>query len=427
METISNSKSSVSWILGIYKALMSESILLVIFLFPIHLKGNDQTISWMVLLILALSFLVTLLLSNIIKKKTNLLFSLVSIPIILLGSFIAGIPLMISILLIIFSYWRFYKLLPEDFNDEFFDQRNSLLLFTIISGVSMYCIGLLMKFTDSNSLFILILIQFVILTYGTFIKNYFHSNIKKKYALFSIGILILIIPLLLAIILVFPIMGLRTGMFEIITLCVQLITFLIGPLIEYLSNMLERGMSKVSKENENMELLQDNHEQIERAFHDGNQNIFYIILFLAVSIFAIWVFVKFRHFKVYVEETVIDGLTTHQSITKEKKSSIYSINNPGYSKASHQIRKCVYELEKIGIRKKVGRKSSESIRDWMNRLQIECSNKWIRIYEDVRYGKGIVAKSEVELFISEYKLIKKQLKDRKHMDLLEKVKYNSSN
>ncbi|MGE6258548.1 hypothetical protein ACQKCU_11735 [Heyndrickxia sporothermodurans] len=427
METLSNRKSRVNGILGIYKALMSESILLAIFLFPIHLNRSDQTISWMVLLILAISFLVPLFLFKCVKLKFTFLFYLAPMLIIIVGSFITGIPLLISILLFVFSHWRLYKLLPENINDEYFDHRNGLLLLTIILGVGMYCIGLLMEFSDRNSLFILILIQFIILTYGTFIQNYLQSNFKKKYALFLIALLIIIIPLVLAIILIFPIIGLRKGMFEIITLFVQLITFLIGPLLEYLLNKLESRMSKVTEENENMDLLELNDEHIEQAFHEGNQNIFYIILFIATIIFALWAFFKFRRFRVHLEELDKDDLTLHQTLKKNKKGLIYSPSNPGYSKASHQIRKCVYELEKNGIKKKIGRKSSESIRDWVNRIQIDCSNKWISIYEKVRYGKGNVAKSEVEFFLAEYKLIKKQFKDRKHMVLLEKANYNSSN
>ena len=65
------------------------------------------------------------------------------------------------------------------------------------------------------------------------------------------------------------------------------------------------------------------------------------------------------------------------------------------------------------MKKKLGRHTSESAREWFIRIEINCTNKWIEIYEKVRYGKEEISATDVELFLTEYKSIKAQLKEIK--------------
>lgn len=151
---------------------------------------------------------------------------------------------------------------------------------------------------------------------------------------------------------------------------------------------------------------------IERIEPDSS--IFYLIIFIAFVLFAIWAFIKFRRFQVSNEERN-DGkeLTIRKLFKKATNPSSEVLINPNYSKSSHQIRKSVNDLERLALKKKLGRYTSESAREWFIRIEINCTNKWIEIYEKVRYGKEEISATDVDLFLTEYKSIKAQLKEIK--------------
>ncbi|GIN83911.1 hypothetical protein J6TS2_02970 [Heyndrickxia sporothermodurans] len=427
MDTVSKSKSSLNWMIGIYKVILSESILLAILLFPIRLNSGEQTISWFLLIILAVSILFALLLSWGEKQKVQKYYYFVSIPIIIFGSLLVGIPIWITIIMFLFSQWRIYQLIPEDFDDDYFDNQNSLLLLTIIFGIAMYGIGIPLKFVNLNSLLVLILMQFFMLTFGTFVKNYFQSYVNKKNTIILLAIFVVIIPITISTLLVFVSGGLRHGFLSMLTIITKLITLIVSPFVNIFSNFLKNNTDaeQYIKELEiNTENKAESKEKslIEEANVDGDN--FYIILFIVFIILVTWLFLKFRRFKTYTAIEDEKNIFISQDLKKEKHGILSSVRQPRYSIATHQIRKCMYELERSANKKKYGRKASESVRDWIGRLQIKCPNRWIQIYEEVRYGKGSVTKSDVDYFLNENKLIKKQIKEKKSIKKDEEAFHN---
>lgn len=428
MDTVSKSKFlSLNWMIGIYKVILSESILLAILLFPIRLNSGEQTISWFLLIILAVSILFALLLSRGEKQKVQRYYYFVSIPIIIFGSLLVGIPIWIMIIMFLFSQWRIYQLIPEDFDDDYFDNQNSLLLLTIIFGIAMYGIGIPLNFVNLNSLLVLILIQFFMLTFGTFVKNYFQSYVNKKKNILLLAIFVVIIPITISMLLVFVSGGLRHGFLSMLTIITKLITLLVSPFVTIFSNFVknntnvEQYIKELEVNTENKAELKEK-SLIEEANVNGDN--FYIILFIVFIILVTWLFLKFRRFKTYTAIEDEKNIFISQDLKKEKQGNLSSVRQPRYSKATHQIRKYMYELEKSANKKKFGRKASESVRDWIGRLQIKCSNRWIQIYEEVRYGKGSVTKSDVDYFLNENKLIKKQIKEKKPIKKDEEAFHN---
>ncbi|MGE8206694.1 hypothetical protein ACQKP0_19475 [Heyndrickxia sp. NPDC080065] len=419
METLSNNKIRVSrnWMVGIFKTFFSESILLAIFLFPIRVTDGTHTISWVFLLIMLGSFLIALILSRGILKKIKVYYYTITIPLYIIGSFIAGIPFWGIIIMIIFSQWRMNKLMPEGFDDDYFDNQNGLLLLTSLVGILMYGIGKVLHFANLESLLLLILLQLLILTYGTFIKNYLQGRFTIKSRFLIIAIFVVIIPLIIALMLTLISGGLRSGFLSFLTLIIKLLSFILGPLLTPFFNLLNKNKNVFSEvKEENVEVDENPQDQGDSQVEtpENAEGIFYIIVFLAFTVLAIWAFIKFRRFQMVQEEVVEENKITFQKILKKDKQNLSnSFFNPGYSKAAHQIRKSVNELEKMGIKKKIGRKQHESAREWFHRIGINCSNGWFEIYEKIRYGKENITKSETDFFLNEYKLIKKQLKEIK--------------
>lgn len=421
METISNRKTSLSWILGIFKTIISESILLVLFLFPIRLKDGIHTISWMFLLVMLFSVFISLLLSKGNKHKVNLLYYSISIPLMIIGSILAGIPFWGLVIMIVFSQWRLYKLLPEDFDDEYYDNQNGLLLISIIVGILIYGIGKPLKLVEIDTILLLILLQFFISSYGTFMKNYFLSNFSKKSAFLSVALYTVIIPLIIGGIIVVISLGLREGLLVIVTALLKLIP-LLGRVFPFLDKIIQvKNVEPTSQE----EIINDNTENdqetsiLEKQVSEGNN--FYVIILIVFSVLAILAVIRFRRFKAPMTDDNDEVILTRQFAKKTEEDLSKLINIPSYSKATHQIRKYVSELEKIAVKKNIGRKGSESAREWLTRIEISCSNNWINLYEKVRYGMENVTITEAEQFINEYKIIKKQLKDRKPLHDLDEA------
>ncbi|MEK5174916.1 hypothetical protein NST63_17100 [Heyndrickxia sp. FSL W8-0496] len=405
------------WIWGILKIFISEAILLAIFLFPVRLNNYVHTISWVFLIIMIGSLVVTIILSGGNKQRVQKLYYIISIPIMIIASLIIGIPLWGIIIMVIFSQWRLYKLLPEDFDDEYFDNRNGLLLITILVGVAMYGIGISLKFVQNDTLLLLILFQLFLLSYGTFIKNYLQVKYKKAPQIFLIAIFVLLIPLGAAIVLTLISGPIRIGLLSLISFIFKGLMVVLGPFLSVFFNFFKdrvnTGVDKIAAENQSEETpIEQGKSVIERIVPDGSN--FYIIIFIAFAIFSIWAFIKFRRFQMSNEERN-DGkeLTIRKLFKKDDNPSSEVLINPNYSKSSHQIRKSVNDLERLALKKKLGRYTSESAREWFARIEINCTNKWIEMYEKVRYGKEEISATDVELFLTEYKSIKAQLKEIK--------------
>ncbi|MEC1372823.1 hypothetical protein MHI39_17155 [Heyndrickxia sp. FSL K6-6286] len=405
------------WIWGVLKTFISEAILLAILLFPVRLNNHVFTISWAFLIIMIGALIITFILTAGNKQRVQKLYYIISIPIMIIASLITGIPIWAMIIMVIFSQWRLYKLLPEDFDDEYFDNRNGLLLTTILVGVTMYGIGMYLEFVQNDSLLLFILLQLFLLTYGTFIKNYFQVNFKRVSPMFLMAVIIFIIPLGVAVVLTLLSGPIRLGFLSIISLIFSGVAITVGPILSKFFDLVkdnaDTGYEKMKVENMNGEpTVEQGKSVIERIEPDSS--IFYLIIFIAFVLFAIWAFIKFRRFQVSNEERN-DGkeLTIRKLFKKATNPSSEVLINPNYSKSSHQIRKSVNDLERLALKKKLGRYTSESAREWFIRIEINCTNKWIEIYEKVRYGKEEISATDVDLFLTEYKSIKAQLKEIK--------------
>nr|WP_259545876.1 hypothetical protein [Heyndrickxia oleronia] len=404
------------WIWGVLKTFISEAILLAILLFPVRLNNHVFTISWTLLIIMIGSLVFTFILTAGNKQRVQKLYYIISIPIMIIASLITGIPLWGIIIMVIFSQWRLYKLLPEDFDDEYFDNRNGLLLITILVGVAMYGIGISLKFVQNDTLLLLILFQLFLLSYGTFIKNYLQVKYKKAPQIFLIAIFVLLIPIVAAIVLTLISGPIRIGLLSLISFIFKGLMVVLGPFLSVFFNFFKdrvnTGVDKIAAENQSEETPEQGKSFIERIEPDGSN--FYIIIFIAFAIFTIWAFIKFRRFQMSNEERN-DGkeLTITKLFEKDDNPSSEVLINPNYSKSSHQIRKSVNDLERLALKKRLGRNTSESAREWFARIEINCTNKWIEIYERVRYGKEEISATDVELFLTEYKSIRSQLKEIK--------------
>src|SRR5690606_16798049 len=86
-------------------------------------------------------------------------------------------------------------------------------------------------------------------------------------------------------------------------------------------------------------------------------------------------------------------------------------NNVGlmYSDIENVIRREIKSLDKFAGKRKLGRLSNESFRDWFKRIEIHISTESMNIYESVRYGSVNATNTEIKTFIEEVKSIKEKM------------------
>lgn len=131
-----------------------------------------------------------------------------------------------------------------------------------------------------------------------------------------------------------------------------------------------------------------------------------VVLFLALFVFFVVVFWKRRSkTQMHKEEKAnthshsINGLDhVEQSINRTFRNLI--------KRPDHPIRRMVYQFERKAVKNKKGRKQSETIEEWFNRIGI---NMEIEIYQKVRYGTKNVTDHEIEQLTAQLKAIETKL------------------
>lgn len=400
----------------VQRMFLSEVIIFAFVQYAIPLTNGKGSVSWGIIATLFSISLSTLFFSNGEKERFPRAFYCSAIPIIIAFTWLCHMPSFEIILLFVFSYWRLKVFYSEECVEDPENFFSSRLLTTILVFVFMYFVGYITGMLTRNLLIIFPFLQFLLFGYGTFFKRFIQNKHIDKKSFFNFGSYLFSIPVLFALVITFIISTIKHGLSVVFDKFFWFFVNLISPILDFFINILHvnflkngnrQGVQEVKSEdisdkvNGNGDMLLQKHQ---------HENIYIMIgIVIIVVIVVIWFILHIKKGKFKKEDI---GYEHHRSVfynildTKNRKGKHTSY----YSKSTQQIRKYVLELEHFAAKHQLEREGQESVRDWLERLNIKPAKKWLSIYENVRYGSVYVSQLDVIYFGKELKEIKNCIK-----------------
>ncbi|MBS4172309.1 hypothetical protein [Bacillus sp. FJAT-49736] len=402
-------------IFEVQRKFLSEAIIFSLLQYAISFP-NGKSISWTLLAILFLVSFATLLFSNGHIERFTSAYYCSAIPIIIVGTWLSHLVFFEGILLFLFSFWRLKVLYTEDGYedaDEFLSRR---LLATILIFVSMYFIGYITGGKTRYLLILFPLLQLLLYSYGTFFKRYVESTHPPKKAFFSFGVLLFIIPIIITTVVSSIASLIKGGLSFVINKIFLLLVNLLSPVINLLISYFDKGNAKWEKRLQDVSeklaergVPEDKQGEILQKVQTDHYNMYIVLGIIIVASIIIWIILHRYKIKLNsVEERNEQPRRISSKILEEVGRKEENYTNY-YSKSRQQIRKYVLDLERLSKKLHVERHGSESVRNWLNRLDIQATEKWISIYEHVRYGSINASHQDVQYFGAEWNEIKNQI------------------
>ncbi|KQL54829.1 hypothetical protein AN964_15820 [Heyndrickxia shackletonii] len=405
-------------IFEVQRLFLSDAIIFALVQYAIPYINGKGSISWSLLGILFLVSLTTLLFSQGEIERFSKAFYFCSIPIIIICTWLGDIPIFEMFLLFIFSLWRLKVLFIEDGDEDSENILSSRLLATILIFIFLYFVGFISGMKSRNLLIIFPVLQIFLYSYGTFFKRYIQSSSISKKTIAAFSSFLIITPIVISTAVTLIASVIKNGLSVIFDKIFWFIVTLLSPLISFLSNFMEKKneeynnrMMESAKEQMKLRIQKGNYlDNFRRLQKNDNEKIYIIIGIVIVVIIIISLIL---HFKKRKSKTANVGNEMKQSIFHKLIDNQNKKDNHAnyYSKSNQKIRKFVRQLEHFSAKHKSKRRGAESVRDWLNRLNIQVSEKWVFIYESVRYGSIQVTEEDIEQFALEMEKIKNRMKE----------------
>jgi len=313
-----------------------------------------------------------------------------------------GLSQMTALVSSIFIFFRIPAFLKNSFSWK--SERADLVILFYGSSFIVFIYGWFKQYPHINWLYG-VLIGFTILySIGRFFQQIEEShairNIDGISGLFGIvfllsGVITLLLPLSKLLLL---------KLFEGLI-------FLIYPLINFLITLLQRGMHNSPKSNRSM--INMNTAKKIAIGHDGtttDHTQFWIWIVILVFILVItWILIKKKSkTKTDTIELSEDVIEHVPSLLKKKRKSRF-FRGP----APHEyVRKLIYHLQIYADKNEMGRYEHETVREWFERVEFPVNEEFLLAYENVRYGNGVLVKSEASHFEGIIADLKKEIKER---------------
>ncbi|WP_430788266.1 hypothetical protein VBD025_00500 [Virgibacillus flavescens] len=109
------------------------------------------------------------------------------------------------------------------------------------------------------------------------------------------------------------------------------------------------------------------------------------------------------------KDTKMEHITSVSSEGKNtKKNKSAGIFGSSMKKPTNEIRLKVFKFERLTAKKGLGRKQSETIEEWFNRINIQ-STSYLNVYQKIRYGDSDLSEYEINQFHQQLEEIKSTL------------------
>jgi hypothetical protein len=338
-------------------------------------------------------------------------FFLLSLPISFGLGIVCYLPIWLCVCLSLFIQWRLHANLKENMLEDDDSESNKILTALILVLVN-YAAGFISQVNRGLEPLFLVVLQLFLYTFGSFIRKYFEKGSIVKRNVLSVTCWLVIIPLGSAAIMTLLLFTIRYPLAKVFTFLFSQLLYMVAPILNILVGFFSVGTNKIFGKRTGEVSNKVKNPLVSENIPVHHYEIIDILATGIVIAFIIWFFIKLRKWTIYDKGSLeLAFLSDSKSVFKDQDDYVLQMD-PGYTKASNQIRKQMRSLEKYAKKKGLERNSGENVVEWFLRIGVGCSENWLAIYEKARYGIFMDSETGVNEFNKELKEIFRQIKGK---------------
>ncbi|MDP5274153.1 hypothetical protein [Chengkuizengella axinellae] len=334
--------------------------------------------------------------------KVSLLNMFVSVPVILLVSFLFGFSIFISLFILIVSIWRF----PIHMNERKIENLENQIFISIL--ILPLCLFLNADFTI-EFLFYLFFIQIICLPLIKRENIRVDEGTKRNYLWVFLSLVSLCILIVISVMLIFPLLlraFLYLSSFILIHVIGRFLAWLLSiiPENERVKELFSTTQGDLSEEP--MPLITQ--ETVE--YFPVLEIIGYTLTAVIIGFVGSYLYKWLK--KIKISPQLPNYIVPVDSYEREGAESLDDIEYQYSSHNNKMIRKKIDRLEHAMAKQGKGRKPFETIDSWLLRLGVNESQsiQMIEVYKQIRYGNKEVSKQDKHTFLQNLKELKGNLK-----------------
>ncbi|MBS4193792.1 hypothetical protein [Lederbergia citri] len=394
---------------GLIRSFLLKAILVSLIISPIHVMDSYYyTIAWPFLLLVCVGSVILLGLQRMNTKGFSFNFIAFTAPILFLLSVSTQLPFWIFLFSTVFLYFVLSREIENDIYDSV-DGGEGILVATVFTAFVIWMIAAIFSLPFLYPVLLLLLVQFLVFSFGTFMRRYFESRIIDKN--------LLLLKVFVGMMGIFAVAFLAAFLFnhylrklldQLLSLFATFLLFIIEPIIKlFPTSSLNQTEDNANQFIQGNEFGSDDSEIILNL--EPSQVANNIVLVISIIILCFIIFYFFKKYKTRRPYQGVQDKTLNPFITKVSTYQDRNNIGPVYSDIENVIRREIKSLDKFAGKRKLGRHSNESFRDWFKRIDINISTDSMNIYESVRYGSVNATSTEVKNFMEEIKTIKEKM------------------
>lgn len=365
-----------------YTQLFNEGILLYFLLVPIFLRadGNLPFFSYIILIVIML-----IIHGFLLHVTSSYIVFVIEFFILLIGSYlILQYPWAVSLVQSIYMIWRFKE---HEKSADLQNQMTVLLIFSVL-----FLMNIIFYFDEKIIGMAITLLVSVLLGYFAS-RIYYHDLTTIKQIIYNLAAVFgLILVGSIIIYLSFGLIKLLVSfLWTVFNVMIVFGAGLIGKLVDFIGIDFEGIQNWVESEYGNMEIEQLEEQtqppaiiesEVQRGSESGIRFWLWGVGAFVIFVLSMLLSKKKRGQDFSKEQAPLIG----SYFSKEKKTDRKIIEDRfSLSRTNHQIRKQVLKFEYWAYKNGVGRKPSETIEEWFQRLNLDQTN--LELYQMVRYGE----------------------------------------
>jgi|GEM_PF-6082253 len=317
-------------------------------------------------------------------------------------SYTLGLNSVTSILCASFTYFRLEAFLKD--TSLWIEERNKLQIIFYLTSLVVLFFGWTSHYSYLNLILWIIILFTILFSLGRYFQQAVTTNTIKNYrgiigsisiAVLLTGIISLILPIL------------KWGIFKLLDGLFRAVGILGSPLFNYVDHITikEKKINLGQNSNPEDKLPQNirNHHYILES-----TSTWVWLLLLIIVLIVIWLVIRKLTYIRNEKHTAKQEISIEYNAIpehKRKKRHFFKHYAP-----TEQIRKLIFQLQKYASKNKMGRHQNETLKEWLERIQIPNEDELIDAYNSVRYGKGEI--QDIKKYEEQVKRIKDKIKSK---------------
>ena len=330
-------------------------------------------------------------------------------------AFLLGIPFWLSGAMFLFALWRIQERFAKEQEDPTHDGNFMIALTMMFAGV--YFLGTVLQKEEAVREAVIVAIAGGILfVLDRMIVQWMHSKGGSKGKLPDVllifACIIGLIGLLTTALSLFA-ANIRTIASDYLGTGILAALYPIGVVVEWLTKMLGNNIKQPNLTEPTPTGVMGNAERETKIRIDGwlafLEDFPWLALFIvigsAVLFYAVWRFFKTKPDIATTGNSLAmyDSLEVVNPVSVKDELPIWL-----YSMETNIVRDAYREFERMADEHGFVREQNETVREWFDRMEWKVSDRFHRIYDEVRYSGGRMNQEDGKWFINEMKKISKK-------------------